>query len=166
MAGWEWDQLFQFDGIATDMGDSDLGPGPGLNEWDDLYDGKPPPLGTHASNPSSPKHETSTDAWNTAFEEAIQLSQEEVDEIEEACALASDSGSEPSSTCSSGSGWRLTLWWSQIFLKAAQGLGLSWPGVIPKPLYVVSGCTGCSAEAAALKARLKCWKGVETLWAL
>ena len=128
-----------------------------LNSWDAIFDepvdDEPVDIAadSNVSTGGTGIVDVDTD-WNAAFHEELVSSQEETQAMEEACALASDSGSEDGSSCSSGSGWKLTAWWSQVLLKAAQGLGLEWPGVVAKPLYVVSGCTGCSAEAATLKA--------------
>ena len=152
---WEWDQVFYFH--------HEMDPATHEEEistsWDEVFNGADSPVDIAAdSNVGTGGTGIVVDSvdvdpdWNAAFHEELLSSQEETQAMEEACALASDSGSEDGSSCSSGSGWKLTAWWSQVLLKAAQGLGLDWPGVVAKPLYIVSGCTGCSAEAATLKA--------------
>lgn len=95
------------------------------------------------------------DDWGEAFQKEIQVSQEEENEVEETCGLRaeSESESEASSSSTSGSSLRfLTTWWAQTLFKAVTGLQLSWPRKRSSPLRVISGCTGCSAEAAVLKA--------------
>ena len=62
---------------------------------------------------------------------------------------------------------RLTLaldssWWARRLYEAVQDLGQEWPDFTKMTVSVVSGCTGCSAESAVLKAgksklRLFCW---------
>ena len=96
------------------------------------------------------KRADSPDSWDEGFRDDQAASQVEAAQVGELCDNRSESGSEAES--SSSSGFKLREWWSQLLLEAAQHLGLQWPGKVSKPLIVVSGCTGSSAESAVFKA--------------
>eukprot|EP00438_Fugacium_kawagutii_P012509 Skav212717 [mRNA] locus=scaffold113:587152:587538:+ [translate_table: standard] len=89
--------------------------------------------------------------WDLAFQEEQILSQQESEEMESACEARSESGSESSSEGSCKG--RLPCWWARVLYNAATALGLPWPDS-GRPLQIVSGCTGVSAEASVLKARV------------
>eukprot|EP00434_Breviolum_minutum_P019709 symbB.v1.2.017388.t1/scaffold1357.1/size159079/6 len=90
--------------------------------------------------------------WDDAYGDEIQVSQQESQDVEAACELSPDTSTESESE-SSGISPKLVLWWTRVLRDALNDLGYSWTAPDPKhPLALVSACTGCSAEAAVLKA--------------
>ena len=86
-------------------------------------------------------------SWEEVFEEEFCLSQEQLESVEEADQVRTPSESENEEP-------RLKAWWARMLKQALQDTGHEWPR-INKGLTVVSGCTGCSAEAATMKARAR-----------
>ena len=86
--------------------------------------------------------------WDAAFQSEQLLSQQESEEVESACGARSESGSESDSEQSRT---KLPCWWARVLFRAVKDMGHQWPHATEKPLQVVSGCTGCSAEASVLK---------------
>lgn len=103
---------------------------------------------------SSPSLESD---WDAAFVSEQVLSQQESEEMESACGMRSESGSESESDRPRK---KLPCWWARVIVKATEALGFDWPELPKKPVQIVSGCTGVSAEAAVLKERglqMNCW---------
>ena len=93
-----------------------------------------------------------SDEWDRLIEaEFAQEGDEEAAEVESACMARSQSDSETDSE-SPGPISRLSLWWARGLFRTVTGMGIPWPNFRGMKLRVVSGCTGCSAECAALKA--------------
>lgn len=92
--------------------------------------------------------------WDAAFRKEQDLSQQESEEMASACDARSESASESESESSTTSNKKLASWWAQVLVRAVESLGWTWPAKSSSALQVVSGCTGCSAEASVLKARL------------
>ena len=85
------------------------------------------------------------------------LSQQESEEMEEACQCASDSEVEPESPTRSDAGVSTESWWLSLLQSHFTASSLPWPDMKARGrLQVVSACTGCSAEASALQAGWTC----------
>ena len=92
------------------------------------------------------------DEWDQLMEIDTQVSAEaEADEVESACKCRSQSDSETDSE-SPGPISRLSLWWARSLYRVVVSLGWQWPNFRELTVQLISGCTGCSAECAALKA--------------
>ncbi len=94
--------------------------------------------------------------WEDAFFEEVKDSRQESQDVEDACQLTPESGSESSDEESSHSSScpKLTSWWAQRLFRVVKSLGLEWNRRDQrKPLQVISACCGCSAESAVLQAR-------------
>ena len=91
------------------------------------------------------------DDWDLGFE-ASQVADVRKEEVE-ACEMRSDTESEDDVSSSSSQGFA-SPWWARELIQAAARLGFSLPRYRSHPVQVVSGCTGCSAESAVLKARV------------
>ena len=85
------------------------------------------------------------DGWDAALNDEVELNQRL---SQEADACRSSSASEEMSEDSESP---VASWWAGLLFSAAARLGYQKPKWIQDPLRVVSGCTGCSAESAALK---------------
>lgn len=94
------------------------------------------------------------DEWDDAFAAEKVASQESANEMAEACQMMSDSESDDESSESTNHGFA-SPWWARELYQAVVRLGYAWPKEYSKmddPIQVISGCTGCSAESAVLKA--------------
>ena len=104
---------------------------------------------------SSKDPESLQGEWEDAFFEEVKHSRQESQDVEDACQLTPESGSESSDDESSQSSSfpKLTSWWAQRLFRVVKSLGLEWPTRDRKPLQIISACCGCSAESAVLQAR-------------
>lgn len=85
--------------------------------------------------------------WDEAYSAELSSSQQESDEMAEACDLMCETP--PESPRASDQ----PHWWMNSLSEALSALGRHWPSCPNQTLQVVTGCAGCSAEAAVLKAR-------------
>ena len=93
-------------------------------------------------------------AWDEACAEELQLSQESSAAITDAENQRTQSTS--GGVCSDDDEpnvARPSRWWAGVLKAAARGMGYSDTVLPPRELVVVSGCSGCGAEAFVMKAR-------------
>ena len=87
----------------------------------------------------------STTEWDEAYGAELSSSQQESDEMAEACDLMSETP--PTSPRSTNE----PHWWMESLSAALTSLGRTWPPIPQRAVQVVTGCAGCSAEAAVFK---------------
>ena len=94
------------------------------------------------------------DNWSQVFAEEAGSSASLAELIEEACQCRenSDSESETLDEVHSPAPDSPRVWWVDRLRQVFADAGIKWPRPLRTPLPVVSACTGCSAEAAVLKA--------------
>lgn len=93
------------------------------------------------------------DDWDAAFAEELLGSQEDAEAVAEACDMMADTSSDEESSSSVSAGFA-SPWWARVLFQSVQRIGHAWPkgyGKTSDPVQLVSGCTGCCAEAAVLK---------------
>ena len=144
----EWDRALQLDLL---IGEGEQAPE--SLAWDQAFDE------AHTKEAHAACALDDEASWAEAYDEEVGASQEEEAEVLQTTELKADSASESGESSSSAS-WEssssirlLRIWWAQMLYQAVIGLERQWPGKLNRPLRVVSGCTGCSPEAAVLKAR-------------
>ena len=96
--------------------------------------------------------------WSAAFSGEVASSQQELEQMDEACGEAALSSSDTESSSSSAYP-RFSVWWTRVLYDAVLRLGMQWPGAHSEGseqgcVYVASACAGCSAECAVLQASL------------
>lgn len=122
------------------------------DEWDRLFACNS--VQHDADRPKSSENSIpATDGWDEVYDDVLQSSQEHEKTVNEVNDLRSETCSESEDSSSSSSVAKLRLWWAQVLYRATLSLDHSWPK-FDRPISVVSGCTGCSAEAATLKVQL------------
>lgn len=85
--------------------------------------------------------------WSGALEDEFKVTQELSIEADE-CRSISTHRDSPGP---SGADSPVASWWASVLFQAGKLLGYGKPKWLEDPIKVVSGCTGCSAESAALK---------------
>ena len=92
------------------------------------------------------------DDWEAVFAQEAGSSSCLADLIEDACQCRENSDSESETLDEVESPDSPHVWWVDTLRQVFQDAGVKWPRPLREPLQVVSACTGCSAEAAVLKA--------------
>ena len=90
-------------------------------------------------------------SWDDLCDEEFHLSQEEAESIAKADEVRTPSDDEGDAQAVGPN--VVKNWWGKMLLQALKDEGYDWQKIwTDKTLTIVSGCTGCSAESATMKA--------------
>ena len=89
--------------------------------------------------------------WDAAIADELKLSQELSKEADDCRSSSTPHDSPGPGEVDSP----VASWWGSVLFEVGKNLGYGKPKWFQEPLKVVSGCTGCSAESSALKARVR-----------